>query len=175
MRKIVVLLASIALAALLACGVALAATVNCAGAGERCEGTEEDDRLHGSSDGEFITGGGGDDTIYARGGNDTVRDIKGRNRAYGGGGDDRLGVRGSAFGRAGGDLILLTSRGRARGGPGGDGIDAHNDRRNRVFCGTGRDKVYFDRGLDTLADGCERRIPREVPRRLIQGEEGGAL
>jgi Ca2+-binding RTX toxin-like protein len=116
-------------------------------------GTPERDQIHR---------GGGDDTIRALAGNDTVFDIEGRNVAYGGDGDDWITISGSGYGGPGEDTIEGVFReGRAVGGPGADLILAHNDERNSVSCGTGRDTVYFDKALDSLAADCERQIPRE--------------
>jgi hypothetical protein len=116
-------------------------------------GTPESDQIHR---------GGGDDTIRALAGNDTVFDTEGRNVAYGGDGDDWITISGSGYGGPGEDTIDGVFReGKAVGGPGADVILVHNDERNSVSCGTGRDTVYFDKALDSLAADCERHIPRE--------------
>jgi Ca2+-binding RTX toxin-like protein len=116
-------------------------------------GTPERDQIHR---------GGGDDTIRALAGNDAVFDTEGRNVAYGGDGDDWITISGSGYGGPGEDTIEGVFReGKAVGGPGADLILVHNDERNTVSCGTGRDTVYFDKELDSLAADCERQIPRE--------------
>ncbi len=116
-------------------------------------GTPESDQIHR---------GGGDDTIRALAGDDTVFDTEGRNVAYGGDGNDWITVSGSGYGGSGEDTIDGVFRGgKAVGGPGVDLILVHNDERNSVSCGTGRDTVYFDKELDSLAVDCERQIPRE--------------
>ena len=116
-------------------------------------GTPESDQIHR---------GGGDDTIRALAGNDTVFDTEGRNVAYGGDGDDWITISGSGYGGPGEDTIEVVSReGKAVGGPGADLILVHNGKPNTVSCGTGRDHVYFDKELDSLAADCERQIPRE--------------
>jgi len=116
-------------------------------------GTPESDQIHR---------GGGDDTIRALAGNDTVFDTEGRNVAYGGDGDDWITISGSGYGGPGEDTLEVVFReGKAVGGPGADLIVVHDDERNTVSCGTGRDHVYFDKELDSLAADCERQIPRE--------------
>jgi hypothetical protein len=79
----------------------------------------------------------------------------------GGGGDDWMIVTGSVYGGPGEDQLEPFGVAKAVGGPGADVIYAHNDERNTVSCGTGRDTVYFDGTLDSLAADCERQIPRQ--------------
>ncbi|HEV7845694.1 MAG TPA: hypothetical protein VGO83_05535, partial [Thermoleophilaceae bacterium] len=63
----------------------------------------------------------------------------------GGGGPDllRTRVQGKIFGRGGNDRISAMSGGS-------------RDRSNRVFCGSGRDRVFVDRTFFADADDCER-------------------
>jgi Ca2+-binding RTX toxin-like protein len=123
-----------------------------------------DNVVVGTAERDKVVRGGGDDTIRALAGNDTVFDTEGRNVAYGGEGDDWMMVSGSVYGGPGEDqLEPFFGKAEANGGPGADVIYAHNDERNTVSCGTGRDTVYFDGALDSLAADCERRIPRFEP------------
>jgi Ca2+-binding RTX toxin-like protein len=99
MRKTVLLLVSMALAVLLAGGVALAANV---------KGTEYDDVLTGTESRDTIIPFAGNDTVYALGGNDDVRHSFGDDTIYGGAGNDTLrGGRGTdtIYGGPGKDLI----------------------------------------------------------------------
>ena len=57
--------------------------------------------------------------------------------------------------------MVSSPGGKAVGGADADLILVHNDERNSVSCGTGRDTVYFDKSLDSLAADCERRIRHE--------------
>ena len=120
--------------------------------GEEVVGTPKRDR---------IERGGGDHTIHALAGRDTVFDIEGRNVAYGGDGGDWITLSGSLYGGPGEDQLEPVEESEASGGPGVDVVYAHNEKRNTVSCGTGRDTVYFDRALDSLAADCERQIPHQ--------------
>ena len=89
MRRVVLVLAAMALALLLASGVALAVTK---------VGTPRDDTISGTNGPDQIDGRAGDDDIFSRGGRDTL---------YGGKGDDRL-VGGPRIGilRSSGDKVM---------------------------------------------------------------------
>jgi Ca2+-binding RTX toxin-like protein len=100
MRKTVLLLATMALAVLLASGVALAANI---------KGTEYDDVLTGTSSRDTVNPFAGNDKVYALGGNDDVRHSYGNDYILGGTEDDTL------RGGFGNDHIW--------GGPGKDLID----------------------------------------------------
>ena len=97
MKKIVLLLATIALAVLLAGGLALAAprgettttTINCT-AGASCQGTSGPDIIYGTNSVDVIIPYSGNDTVYAYGGNDEVRHSFGDDTIYGGTGADTL-------------------------------------------------------------------------------------
>src|ERR687897_2850 len=99
MRKTFLVLASMALAVLLASGIALAATV---------KGDENDNVLTGTPNRDVINPFAGNDTVYALGGNDDVRHSFGNDTIYGGDGRDTLrGGRGTdtIYGGPGKDLI----------------------------------------------------------------------
>jgi Ca2+-binding RTX toxin-like protein len=77
MRRPVVMLASMALTVLLACGVALAASADptyiyCK-VGTSCHGTSGPDVIYGTPYADVILPYGGDDVVYAEAGNDEVR------------------------------------------------------------------------------------------------------
>ena len=127
MRKSVLLLTSMALAVLLASGVALAANI---------KGTEGDDpALTGTESRDTINPFAGNDTVYALGGNDDVRHSFGEDTIYGGAGNDTL------RGGRGTDTLY--------GGPGKDLIDcAYLETRASDVA----DTAYATRGEDTVVD-----------------------
>jgi Ca2+-binding RTX toxin-like protein len=99
MRRIVLVPATMALAILLAGGVALAANI---------KGDGSDNVLTGTELRDTINPFGGNDTVYALGGNDDVRHSFGDDTIYGGAGNDTLrGGRGTdtIYGGPGRDLI----------------------------------------------------------------------
>src|ERR671911_2175469 len=71
MRKTLLLLTTMALALLVAGGVALAATVTCQ-VGVTCNGTSSDDTITGTTSNDTINGLGGNDTISALDGIDKI-------------------------------------------------------------------------------------------------------
>src|SRR5215204_5800878 len=90
MRKVILVLASMALAVLLASGIALAATV---------KGDGNDNVLTGTPNRDVINPFGGNDTVYALGGNDDVRHGSGNDTLRGGFDNDEI------WGGPGRDLI----------------------------------------------------------------------
>ena len=96
-RKTVLMLATMALAGLLASGLALAApkgddtttTINCT-AGASCQGTSGPDIIYGTSSSDVIIPYAGKDVVYAGGGNDEVRHSFGDDMIHGGTGADTL-------------------------------------------------------------------------------------
>jgi Ca2+-binding RTX toxin-like protein len=99
MRKSIVVLASIALAVLLAGGLALAApkggsattTIYCSEtASSSCQGTSGPDTIYGTAYSDVIIPYGGDDSVYAGDGNDEVRHSFGKDHIDGGLGADTL-------------------------------------------------------------------------------------
>jgi len=97
-RKTVVVLASMALAVLLAAGLALAApkggtattTIYCSETAGSCQGTSGPDIIYGTDSADVIIPYAGDDIVYAKGGNDEVRHSFGNDKIYGGTGADTL-------------------------------------------------------------------------------------
>jgi hypothetical protein len=71
MRRMILLLTTMALALLLAAGVALAATVTCQ-VGVTCKGTSSADTITGTTSNDTINGLAGNDTINALGGIDKI-------------------------------------------------------------------------------------------------------
>jgi RTX calcium-binding nonapeptide repeat (4 copies) len=166
-------------ALVLAAGVAWAATVNCQ-VGVDCEGTDQPDELIGTNKADFMNAKQDDDLLVGFGGAD---EMQGDNPESGGddtttdGDDELIGYRGpdTLLGFGGSDYL--------RGGRGDDLIDATEESENpgkdtvrgsrdqdiiravdgfkdRIFCGRGEDEVFFDEGLDIVADNCELQNPR---------------
>jgi Ca2+-binding RTX toxin-like protein len=168
MRQTVLLLASTALTLLLACEIALAATIDCVAGEDYCIGTNNPDTINGSDVGEKIHGLDGDDTLLGNGGNDGLVGGKGNDVIRGGEGTDGIGSRSgpgadkiyleggedsvedSSF-RCGRDGDCVNDRNVIDGGEGNDYISGNF----KVFGGPGNDEVYaWDSALNF--DGKQR-------------------
>jgi Ca2+-binding RTX toxin-like protein len=98
MRKTVLVLTTIALAVLLAGGLALAAPrgddtetiIDCTAGSTSCQGTSGPDIIYGTGSADVIIPYAGNDRVYAGGGNDEVRHSFGEDTIHGGAGDDKL-------------------------------------------------------------------------------------
>ena len=183
MSKSVLLFASMTLTVvvLLACGVALAATITCRGT-TSCFGTDRPDTMTGTRAANNMFGEGGADVMQGKGGADYVRGDRGADTLHGGragdttlwgGGFDVGGNYNDAsddyvHGDTGADTII---GGFAVGGVdvlyGSKGNDVVNVAQRSapdvrvtkeiVDCGPGSsDTVYFDRGKDVVRN-CEIR------------------
>ena len=152
-------------------GVAWAANVihcpNGPGESHSCRDTAADDKVLGTPQKDHIATFDGDDTVYAYKGDDFIEGDKGDDTYYGGRGDDYLG--------ADCDLDSYCGEDEKHGGPGADHIvgnlrsehhfggrgndllvDPDSGRYPDVFrCGTGRDRVIYNKGLDKVAEDCE--------------------
>ncbi|HEV2786362.1 MAG TPA: calcium-binding protein, partial [Solirubrobacteraceae bacterium] len=107
------------------------------------------DRVSGGDDRDELFGGSGSDRLDGDTENDMIAGGFGNDRVLGSAGNDRL------FGEAGTDRILGGGgRNIIDGGTGNDSIDARNGERDRIACGTGRDRVRADR-FDRL-NSCEK-------------------
>ncbi|HEX5699248.1 MAG TPA: hypothetical protein VFX77_01265 [Rubrobacter sp.] len=178
MKRIVVAVALMGAALVLTAGVAWAATVDCR-VGVFCEGTDEPDELFGTNqpdemsglqDDDLLLGFMGADEMYGddpEPGDDTRTD--GDDELIGYRGSDTLsGFGGSDYlrGGRGDDLIDATEesdnpgRDTVRGSRDQDLIGAGDGFKDTIFCGRGEDEVFFDRGLDVVADNCEIQNPR---------------
>ena len=169
-RRAILLTTSMALAVFLAAGVALAATVDCKGgdcvgtpskdtlfgsprvddefglgSGDLMYGYESADQMSGGAGGDRMYGGIGADTLNGDGGGDRVEGGRSNDTVNGGPGDDTL------VGNQGNDTIS--------GDTGNDLIQAVDGQKDQINCAGGRDKVYYDRGLDVLRR-CEGLNPR---------------
>jgi hypothetical protein len=173
MRRIVLLFTGIALALVLASGMALAVNRMGTEGPDTLRGTNGDDNLLGLGGNDRLFGLNGDDNLLGGrgkdvvGGGDLPRPGLGRgdkNLSGGPGNDIVIGARGSdnAVGGEGNDLLAdgpgrESSRDRIIGGQGNDviAIDNRPAYRDMVACGGGFDRVLADR-KDLVAPDCER-------------------
>jgi hypothetical protein len=179
MKRILVAMTLMGAALVMAAGVGWAATVNCQ-IGVDCEGTEEPDHLIGTNKADFMNAKQDHDLLVGfrrademvgdnpqRGGADTLTD--GDDELIGYRGPDTLiGFGGSDFlrGGRGDDLIEATEQSdnpgedTVRGSRGQDFILAEDGFKDTIFCGRGvKEEVFFDEGLDVVADNCELQNP----------------
>jgi Ca2+-binding RTX toxin-like protein len=172
-RRIVMLLAAMALALVSASGVALAVNKI---------GTHGPDTLRGTNGGDHLQGKGGDDIIFGLRGSDILLGGSdddtltggtrlqplggGEKKLYGGSGNDFVGGgNGSDAVKGGkgidyvadGDLVKDTAEDKVYAGAGNDGVQVANATatKDKVKCGGGFDRVLADR-KDVLASDCER-------------------
>ena len=180
MKRIMVAMTLMGAALLLVAGVAWAATVNCQ-VGVFCKGTDEPDELIGTNNRDVMGGLQDDDRLVGfmrademygdnpeAGRDDTTTD--GDDELIGYRGDDTLlGFGGSDYlrGGRGDDHIDATEESdnpgedTVRGSRGQDFIGAVDGFKDIIFCGRGdEDEVFFDEGLDVVADNCELQKPR---------------
>lgn len=152
MRRILLFSAATALAVLVACGVALAASINCPTAsGGYCYGTNSGDALYGTPSVDREYGRGGSDLMNGYGGGDSM--IGGSETGLG---DKMRGGAGADFvnGQAGDDLIEGgPGRDTLKTGRGSDRVNAKDGEKDTITCDDSNDAVYYDRGLDVL-EGC---------------------
>jgi Ca2+-binding RTX toxin-like protein len=167
-RKTVLLLASMAVALLLASGVAVAAAII---------GTPSDDRLVGTPGADSIDGLAGDDTIYTRGGNDTVSAGAGRDYLRDARPDFSTPTPGDVTmeGGPGSDVLYIDDFGGRRGNDkatlsGGRGSDffhhANTDGNDVISGGPGEERYLTGAvGNDVISGGSGSDYP-------LQGGEG---
>ena len=176
MRRTILLLNTMAIAMLLASGIAWAVDKTCQ-AHTDCFGTNQADKLTGSSGNDRIFGLGGPDLILGMAGNDRLSGGGGGDEVRGGAGADHiLGGSGAdaLFGGKGNEKTIKSGQtspgiigGRGpdllNGGGGDDFIFAANDgSSDKISCGAssgkGGDIVAFDRNnagvTDVLDDSC---------------------
>ena len=171
MRRVALVLTAMALALVLASGVALAANK---------VGTNGPDTLRGTNKADNLLGRGANDILLALAGNDNLLGGPGKDIVYGGdenrfsggnknmvggsGNDSVIGGRGSdiVLGEEGDDLVAdgperEFSTDSVSGGEGNDVVAAVNRPAfvDIVSCGGGFDRVIVDR-KDVLAPDCEK-------------------
>jgi hypothetical protein len=156
MRRIMLLVATTALVTLVACAVALAASINCptdpggycygTPQGDALYGTPNMDRMYGYGKGDLMKGYGGGDFMY--GGNEAGLGDKMR----GGAGMDLVN------GQRGNDLIEGgPGRDTLKTGRGSDRVEAKDGTKDTITCRGSNDAVFYDDGLDVL-EGCPNAI-----------------
>ena len=174
-RRVVLVLAVMALALLLASGVAWAVNKI---------GTDGPDTLRGTNRADNLLGRGGNDVLYGLGGRDNLRGGSGKDLVFGGserrlsGGDKNLvGGRGNdvvlgglgsdnILGEEGNDLVADGPDGdfatdKLSAGEGNDVVEVFTDppSKDLVSCGGGFDRVFANR-KDVVAPDCERVADR---------------
>jgi Ca2+-binding RTX toxin-like protein len=130
------------------------------------DGAAGDDRLYGGDDNDKLVGGSGNDRLHGQDARDELFGGSSADRLDGGAGndmlaggsnnDDMLGGSGNdrIFGESGNDRIVGGGgRNMVDAGSGNDSVEARNGERDRIICGSGRDRVHADR-YDRL-NGCE--------------------
>jgi acid phosphatase type 7 len=134
-----------------------------------------------------LRGTAGADVLRARSGNDRVFALRGADRVFGGRGDDRISGgsgRDTLLGGRGHDRIwggpqrdlLIGGRGRdtLRGGSGPDRVIARDKWRDRIACGSGRDRATLD-SADVIVDATAANPKgscEEVTRATAPGPDG---
>ena len=117
---------------------------------QTCLGTDRKDIMHGTNERDVMYAGPERDTLYGRAGPDALSGQGGPDTIYGGQGNDRIlpGCHSDSW--CGKDEKLF-------GGSGNDKlIDNKSSNHSDVFsCGPGHDRVYYNKGLDRVADDCE--------------------
>ena len=172
MRRVALVLATMALALLLTSGVAWAVNKIGTDGPDTLRGTNRDDNLSGRGGNDDLFGLGGRDNLvggagkdFLFGGNERFEPSGGEKNMIGGSGNDALqGGKGSdnIVGGRGNDFLLdgfepNSKKDALSGGPGNDGLWVWNRPAGEdvVTCGSGFDRVFADRD-DTLAPDCER-------------------
>ena len=146
MRRSALLLVIMALALLVASGVALAKTINCNGG--LCFGTKNPDSIFGTNRHDTVFARAGGDFVSGRGGADDLNGEYGNDRIFGGWGDDW--VKGGRHddmvkGDLGNDQIT--------GGPGDNVLRAGDGMRDLIVCGDNSwNLIYFDPRLDRFSN-----------------------
>jgi Ca2+-binding RTX toxin-like protein len=191
LRITVLLVASVLLAVLLACGVALGENITCEPSAREnpCLGTQEDDTLRGIANADdFIKGLGGIDTIYGGGFRDNIEGGRGNDTLRGEGGADTLygDEEQESFDlpyRSNDRLLGGPGNDTLRGGPGNDRVvgGPGNDRINGgIFYGSsmnhgGRDYVHGNDGDDYISSFAESELYGDAGEDDLQSHRGDAL
>ena len=142
-ERAVLLITTMAVAMLVASGVAMAADITCPNIGNLCIGTNKADTMTGTNQDDVMKGRGGGDTMQARGSGD---------RLFGGGGNDEVSA-GSGDDSLIGDSLVGDSLG---GGAGDDSLSGgYGDDTYFFSDGWGADRIAEDgegagMGTDTL-------------------------
>ena len=151
--------AALGCVALLAGGVAFAATLTGTSGPDTIKGSERGDRIAGKGGGDLLKGRGGRDRVRGGKGADLLRGGGERDKLKGGKGDDRLeGGEGTdkLFGGAGRDGFGVEN-GVLLGSPGDDVIRAQDGSADEIDCADGFDKAFVDDVEDGVYN-CEKVV-----------------
>ena len=166
-------------------GVALAAVKFGTDGSDTLIGTNAEDKLFGKGGSDFLAGKVEDDVLYGDDGNDFMHGGRvgwgmapdGKDKLFGGDGSDCMfggseddvlvgGPGKDDMGHYCYEFIMDTGNDVFYGGPGNDNIMSVEapfsypklQERDLVFCGSGVDTVYYQKGVDRVFD-CERKNP----------------
>ena len=178
MRRVILLLAAMAVALMFGSGVATAAVKFGTNGPDEFFGTNEEDVFYGRGGSDFLEGCGGNDVLYGGDDPDLVGDglcrRSGDDALYGGAGDDEIfSFPGDdiLFGGRGNDFLFEGEGNNVMyGGRGNDFFQATAinpdepssekttpKKKDLIFCGSGRDTVVVDPGgIDFVGRDCER-------------------
>jgi Ca2+-binding RTX toxin-like protein len=116
------------------------------------------DEMYGHEGYDFMSGDAYDARDTSTDGNDRIAAGQNYDELYGYGGNDRF------LGRSEGDFIFAEESSEnegediVQGNEGNDYILARDGVKDTINCGPGKyDTVFFDKGIDTVADSCERK------------------
>jgi len=151
-KRVGLLLASIALVLFIAGGVALAAVINGTAGDDTLTGTQKADSIYGHGGNDTITGKAGADEIWGGTGSDVIKGNGDDNTLHGEGGNDNLygGIDDDEL-RGGDGVDILTGAG------GNDRLYDRNGNtaeRDEFYCGAGQDTVSAD-ATDFVSSSCE--------------------
>ena len=146
MKRVMILLAMIALAIVVGGGVALAATIRCDGG--RCSGTDRPDSIFGTDKRDAIFAKDGGDFVSGRGRADNLNGEDGDDEVLGGWGDDW--VKG---GRHDDTVEGNLGNDRITGGSGDNVIRAGDGMRDLIVCGDNSwNLIFYDPHLDRFSN-----------------------
>jgi hypothetical protein len=176
MKRLLVAVTLMGATLVVASGVAWALTVNCQ-VGVPCVGTNDPDELIGTNQPEDMNALQDDDLLRGRGGGDFMLGDEPTEDSSTDGDDELLGNDGKdymvAFGgsdiyRGGVKADSVNARDSSSLNPGEDTvmtdggqdfIDAIDGVKDTINCGDGVDTVFFDVGIDVVANNCENQNP----------------
>jgi Ca2+-binding RTX toxin-like protein len=145
MRRVVLLLAAMAVALLVSSGVALAVIKTCP---TNCFGTQGPDTLDGSTNANVIKALGGGDRVHGWRGNDAIYGNPDDDALYGDYGDD------SVYGGDGNDYVEGGyGQDYIDTGDGSDKVGAKDGYKDHIVCGQGGSDLVYKDSFDTTR-GC---------------------
>ncbi len=185
-RRVGLVLVVMAVALVVGGGVAVAAVKFGTDGRDSLIGTNQEDVLYGRGGSDGLAGREEDDVLYGEGGKDFMHGGRvgwgmapdGEDKLFGGNGSDCMfggsqddvlhgGEGNDDMGHYCYEFIMDTGNDVFLGGSGNDDIMAVEapfsqpdlQEHDLVFCGSGKDTVYYQKGVDRIFD-CERKNPR---------------